>query len=109
MSAISFLLLGIVIGAAIGYLFARGRLAAFTADMTGRARAADERARAAEEKARMIERGAAERAALIDGQLGRTRESAHPARPSTLRRGPTRRRLAGPSRFGSDRQVMSVE
>ncbi len=52
------LLLGIVIGAAIGYLFARGRLAA-----------ADERARAAEERARMIERGAAERAALVDGQL----------------------------------------
>jgi DNA recombination protein RmuC len=37
--------------------------------VTGRARAADERARAAEEKARMIERGAAERAALIEGQL----------------------------------------
>src|SRR5215472_5564619 len=52
------LLLGIVIGAAIGYLFARGRLAA-----------AGERARAAEDRARMIERGAAERAALVDGQL----------------------------------------
>jgi DNA recombination protein RmuC len=52
------LLLGILIGAAIGYLFARGRLAA-----------ADERARAAEDRARMIERGAAERAALVDGQL----------------------------------------
>jgi DNA recombination protein RmuC len=65
MSAISLLaglLLGIVIGAAIGYLFARGRLAAATADATGRARAAEERAR-------MIERGAAERAALVDGQL----------------------------------------
>jgi DNA recombination protein RmuC len=50
MSAISLLvglLLGIVIGAAIGYLFARGRVAA-----------ADERAR-----------GAAERAALVEGQL----------------------------------------
>ena len=52
------LLLGIVVGAAIGYLFARGRFAG-----------ADERARAAEERARMIERGAAERAALVDGQL----------------------------------------
>ncbi len=65
MSAISLLaglLLGIVIGAAIGYLFARGRLAAAAADATGRARAAEERAR-------MIERGAAERAALVDGQL----------------------------------------
>jgi DNA recombination protein RmuC len=52
------LLLGIIIGAAIGYLFARGRFAG-----------ADERARAAEERARVIERGAAERAALVDGQL----------------------------------------
>src|SRR5260370_2762082 len=65
MSAISLLaglLLGIVIGAAIGYLFARGRLAAATAD-------ADGRARAAEARAAMIERGAAERAALVEGQL----------------------------------------
>jgi DNA recombination protein RmuC len=65
MSAISLLaglLLGIVIGAAIGYLFARGRLAAAAADATGRARAAEDRAR-------MIERSAAERAALVDGQL----------------------------------------
>jgi DNA recombination protein RmuC len=65
MSAISLLaglLLGIVIGAAIGYLFARGRLAAATADADGRARAADERAR-------MIERAAADRAALVEGQL----------------------------------------
>ena len=52
------LLLGILIGAAIGYLFARGRAAA-----------ADERARAAEDRAGMIERGAAERAALVEGQL----------------------------------------
>jgi DNA recombination protein RmuC len=52
------LLLGIVIGAAIGYLFARGRLA----DLSGQARAAEERAR-------MIERGAAERTALVEGQL----------------------------------------
>jgi DNA recombination protein RmuC len=72
MSAISLLVglvLGIVIGAAIGYLFARGRLAAAAADADGRARAADERARAAEQKAMMIERTAAERAALVDGQL----------------------------------------
>ncbi len=65
MSAISLLaglLLGIVIGAAIGYLFARGRLAAATADSDGRARAAEARAA-------MIERGAAERAALVEGQL----------------------------------------
>jgi DNA recombination protein RmuC len=63
------LLLGIVIGAAIGYLFARGRLAAATADLSGRARAADERAHAADERARMIERSANERAALVEGQL----------------------------------------
>ena len=52
------LMLGILIGAAIGYLFARGRVAA-----------ADERARAAEDRAGMIERGAAERAALVESQL----------------------------------------
>jgi DNA recombination protein RmuC len=57
-SLLAGLLLGIVIGAAIGYLFARGRSGA-----------ADERARAAEERAKMIERSAAERAALVDGQL----------------------------------------
>jgi DNA recombination protein RmuC len=63
------LLLGIVIGAAIGYLYARGRLAAAAADLSGRARAADERARAADERARMIERSSAERAELVEGQL----------------------------------------
>ena len=47
MSAISLLsglLLGIVMGAAIGYLYARGRLAAATADASARARAAEQRA-----------------------------------------------------------------
>jgi DNA recombination protein RmuC len=47
MSAISLLfglLLGIVVGAAIGYLYARGRLAAATADASARARAAEQRA-----------------------------------------------------------------
>jgi DNA recombination protein RmuC len=63
------LLLGIVIGAAIGFLYARGRLAAATADASGHARAADERARAAEDRAQMIERVAADRAALVEGQL----------------------------------------
>ena len=65
MSAISLLaglLLGIVIGAAIGYLYARGRLAAAAADASGRARAAEQRAL-------MTERAAADRAALVDGQL----------------------------------------
>jgi DNA recombination protein RmuC len=50
-SLLAGLLLGIVIGAAIGYLFARGRLAAATASAEARARAAEDRA------------------ALIDGQL----------------------------------------
>jgi DNA recombination protein RmuC len=61
MSAISLLaglVLGIALGGAIGYLLARQRLAADTADLTGQARAAEERARAAHE-----------RVALMDGQL----------------------------------------
>ncbi|HLI36197.1 MAG TPA: DNA recombination protein RmuC [Streptosporangiaceae bacterium] len=60
---------GIVIGAVMGYLFARSRFAAATADLTGRARAAEERARAAEDKAAMVERAASERSALVDGHL----------------------------------------
>jgi DNA recombination protein RmuC len=53
------LMLGLILGAVIGLLYARGRQADAAAELTGRARAADERARAAEE-----------RAALVDGQLG---------------------------------------
>ena len=53
------LVLGLILGAVIGLLYARGRQADAAAELTGRARAADERARAAEE-----------RAALVDGQLG---------------------------------------
>ena len=52
------LLVGLLLGIVIGYLYARSRSAG-----------ADERARAAEEKAALIERGAAERAALVEGQL----------------------------------------
>jgi DNA recombination protein RmuC len=72
MNAISLLaglILGIALGAAIGYLLAKGRLAATSADLTGRARAAEERASAAQERAGQAERTAHERAALIDGQL----------------------------------------
>jgi DNA recombination protein RmuC len=61
MSAISLLaglVLGVALGAAIGYLLARQRLAAETADLTGQAMAAQERARSAQE-----------RVALMDGQL----------------------------------------
>jgi DNA recombination protein RmuC len=69
--ALMFALLGVgaAIGAVIGYLYARGRLAAMTADLTGQARAAEERARAAQERAALMEQAAEERAALIDGQL----------------------------------------
>jgi DNA recombination protein RmuC len=56
------LLAGIVIGAGVGYLVARSRLATATAT-------ADERARAAEERAALIERTASEKSALADGQL----------------------------------------
>ncbi len=72
MNAISLLAgigLGIALGAVIGYLLAKGRLAAAAADLTGQARAAEERARAAQERAAQAERTAHERAALIDGQL----------------------------------------
>jgi DNA recombination protein RmuC len=63
------LALGVVLGAAIGFLLARGRQAAAMADLTGRAAAADQRARAAEEKGAMIQRAAAERAVLVESQL----------------------------------------
>jgi DNA recombination protein RmuC len=63
------LLLGAAMGAVIGYLLARGRMAAIVADLTGHARAADERARAAADRACLLERAADEKAALIDGQL----------------------------------------
>jgi len=56
------LLLGVVIGVALGYLLARNRLG--TAAAT-----AEERARAAQERAALLERQATERAALADGQL----------------------------------------
>jgi DNA recombination protein RmuC len=69
------LLLGILIGAAIGYLYARGRIASATSDLAGQASAAAERARAAEQRATMIERAERERAALIDGQLAQRFQS----------------------------------
>ena len=39
---LALLVLGAVVGAAIGYLYARGRLASMTADLTGQARAAED-------------------------------------------------------------------
>ena len=69
------LVLGLLIGAAIGYLYARGRIASTSADLASQASAAAERARAAEERATMIERAGRERAALIDGQLAQRFQS----------------------------------
>jgi DNA recombination protein RmuC len=72
MNAISLLvtlLVGVALGAAIGYLLARGKLAGLTADLTGQARAAEERATAARQHAAMAERLAREREELLDGQL----------------------------------------
>lgn len=56
------LLLGIAVGAVLGYLLARNQLAASAAT-------AGERARAAQERAALLERQATERAALAEGQL----------------------------------------
>jgi DNA recombination protein RmuC len=72
MNAISLLvtlLVGVALGAAIGYLLARGKLAGLTADLTGQARAAEERATAAQQQAVTAERLAREREELLDGQL----------------------------------------
>jgi len=52
------LVVGVLLGAVIGFLVARNREAGATADLVARASAADERARAAEQ-----------RTALVDGQL----------------------------------------
>ena len=52
------LVIGLLLGAVIGFLVARNREAAATADLAARASAADERVRAAEQ-----------RTALVDGQL----------------------------------------
>jgi len=57
MNAISLLvtlLVGVALGAAIGFLLARGKLGSLAADLTGQARAADERADAAQARAALI-------------------------------------------------------
>ena len=56
------LFVGIAIGAVLGYLFARNRLGTATAT-------AEERARSAQERAALLERTAAEKTALAEGQL----------------------------------------
>jgi DNA recombination protein RmuC len=72
MNAISLLVtlvIGVGLGAAIGFLLARGRLAGLTADLGAQARAAEERARAAQQHAAVVERAAQEKAELVDSQL----------------------------------------
>jgi DNA recombination protein RmuC len=56
------LLAGLAIGAVLGYLLARNRLGTATAT-------AEERARSAQERAALLERAAAEKTALAQGQL----------------------------------------
>jgi DNA recombination protein RmuC len=63
------LIIGAGLGAAIGYLYARSRLAATTSDLAAQAQAADERAKAAVERAALVDQAAGERAELIDGYL----------------------------------------
>src|SRR5215469_11583309 len=63
------LLVGACLGALIGYLYARSRLAGATSDLAAQARAADERAKAAIERAGLVDQAATERAELIDGYL----------------------------------------
>ncbi len=71
MDAASLLLgigIGVLLGAAIGFLFARSRLTSAITDLTARARAADERARAAHEQAELIDGYLAERFQALSAQ-----------------------------------------
>src|ERR1700730_4005941 len=100
------LLLGIVIGAAIGYLFARGRLASTAADLSGRARAADERARAPGARAPGLERRAAATARAGGGGAPRRRRAsaddrAQRGRTGRAGRGPARGAVPEPVRAGA--------
>src|SRR6185437_11392978 len=63
------LLVGAGLGAAIGYLYARSRLAGTTSELAAQARAAQERAKAAVDRAALVDQAASERAELIDGYL----------------------------------------
>jgi DNA recombination protein RmuC len=60
--------IGVVLGAAIGFLFARSRLTSAITDLTAQARAADERARAAHEQAALIDGYLAERFQALSAQ-----------------------------------------
>ena len=63
------LLIGAALGAVIGFLYARTRLAAASTDLAARVRAAEERARSAQQRAELIDAAAQERASLVDGYL----------------------------------------
>ncbi|HYK32943.1 MAG TPA: DNA recombination protein RmuC [Streptosporangiaceae bacterium] len=63
------LLVGAGLGALIGYLYARSRLAGATSELAAQAMAADERAKAAADRAALVDQAASERAELIDGYL----------------------------------------
>ena|GEM_PF-51879 len=59
---------GVLLGALIGYLYARARMAATAADLVAHARAADERARAAGQHASLVDGHLAERFQAISAQ-----------------------------------------
>jgi len=59
---------GAVLGAVIGFLYARNRLTGAVTDLTAQARAADERARAAQEQAALIDGYLAERFQALSAQ-----------------------------------------
>jgi DNA recombination protein RmuC len=63
------LVLGAILGAVIGFLYARTRLAGASSDLAARTKVAEEQARAARHHAQLIDEAAQERAALIDGYL----------------------------------------
>jgi DNA recombination protein RmuC len=62
------LVAGAALGAVIGFLYARTRLAGQTADLTAQARAADERARAAHDQAALVDGYLAERFQALSAQ-----------------------------------------
>jgi len=70
MTVISLLavLIGIAIGAVLGFFFARSREASAAADLAAQASAADERARAAHERAALVENQLAERFQSLSAQ-----------------------------------------
>ena len=63
------LVIGVLLGIAIGFLLARSRQTAQASDLAARASAAEERARAAEDKRVTAERASLERAELVESQL----------------------------------------